>query len=477
MNMKKYLWLLLVGIILPVAKLGAQTFTVLDDFTNSSTPVYGDSPSGQFAVDGNMLYGTTQFGGATATSGFPGYGAVYSAGANGVPGLTVLHSFTNGTEGAYPIAGLILDNGILYGTTTKGGTGNGGTVFSVSTNGQNFTVLHAFVLGAANDGAIALGRLVLADGVLYGTTSYGGSNGVFADGFGTVFSVTTNGTNFAILHSFTQGYDGENPQADLVLGGKTLYGTANAGGTNATSQFCNGTVFSVDTDGSNFMVLHTFTNSPDGSTPLCGLVLADGILYGTTDAGGTNGIQNGGYGTIFSLSTNGNNYTVLHHFGKSPDGEFIQTGLALAGNTLYGVASSGGFENSTYGTLFSIGTDGSNFTIVRTFENGADGYSPGGVVYANGTLYGTAQGGEILTGGGIPSDGLVYSLIAAATPTSLTIQPGVVSVLLTWDDFSQAYSLQASTNVAGIYTNIPFATSPYAFPLGPGPMFFRLKTH
>src|SRR5208282_2133229 len=96
--------------------------------------------------------------------------------------------------------------------------------------------------------------------------------------------------------------DGANPFAGLILSGNTLYGTANGGGTNGY-----GTVFAINTNGTGFMNLHTFTalsapfylggTNSDGVFPHAGLILSDNILYGTATYGGTNGS-----GTVFSIS-------------------------------------------------------------------------------------------------------------------------------------------------------------------------------
>jgi uncharacterized repeat protein (TIGR03803 family) len=121
--------------------------------------------------------------------------------------------------------------------------------------------LHSFTGGS--DGGGPAGGLVLSGNTVYGTTPAGGSPGV---GDGTVFSANTGNLGFSTLHTFAaEGYngaytngDGVNPYAGLVLSGSTLYGTANAGGTNG-----NGTIFSVTTGGT-FNVLHTFLKVAQG---------------------------------------------------------------------------------------------------------------------------------------------------------------------------------------------------------------------
>jgi len=219
--------------------------------------------------------------------------------------FTNLYSFTADTsgynsDGADPFAGLILANNILYGTTENGGTNGAGTVFSVNTDGTNFTTLHDFA--GINTRFPEQAGLILSVGTLYGVTSGGGLNGE-----GAVFAVSTNGCGFTNLYSFTAltsitNWDGANPTAGLILSGSTLYGTAADGGTNNQ-----GTIFAISTNGETFTTLHSFsaagynssgqdTNS-DGANPVAGLVLEGNTLYGTAYVGGTNG-----QGTVFAIS-------------------------------------------------------------------------------------------------------------------------------------------------------------------------------
>jgi uncharacterized repeat protein (TIGR03803 family) len=108
-----------------------------------------------------------------------------------------------------------------------------------------------------------------------------------------------------VLHSFTLGSgsppyansDGWAPHAGLILSGNILYGTASGGGSSG-----NGTVFSVNTDGTGFTNLHIFSgiwggSNFDGALPHGGLILSGNTLYGTANVGGTSG-----NGAIFSIS-------------------------------------------------------------------------------------------------------------------------------------------------------------------------------
>jgi uncharacterized repeat protein (TIGR03803 family) len=162
---------------------------------------------------------------------------------------------------------------------------------------QTFKVLHAFSFASGTndpDGAVPKTALVVSGNVLYGTGYYGGS-----PGNGTVFAVNTDGTAFTVLHTFTgtiggvssTNGEGVYPGAGLILSGNTLYGTTGLGGHSGS-----GTVFALNTDGTGFATLHSFALD-DGVFPQAGLVLSGDALYGTTYTGG--GMAGG---TVFRLS-------------------------------------------------------------------------------------------------------------------------------------------------------------------------------
>jgi len=365
-------------------------------------------------LSGKTLFGATS-GGA---GGFWGQGTVFRVNTDG-KGFAVLHRFApfndaahpTNSDGAYPAAGLILSGRTLYGTAAEGGNAGCGTIFKVNTDGTGLTVLHQFTAGGSNaplnlDGARPMARLVLSGHTLYGTAQRGGNNE------GTVFKVNTDGTGFATLHTFTRlggrdlaNRDGAFPQADLALLGNKLYGTAWGGGDGR-----HGTVFKLNTDGEGFIVLHSFTkgrgndnghiSNADGAWPEAGLVTSGITLYGTTQEGGLPG-----NGTVFKLNTDGTGFGVLHSFtahGHSypaitnNDGESPQ-GLILSGHTLYGIASQ--YGNRFWGTVFKLNTDGTHFAVVHDF-GGNDGSSPlANLVMSGDTLYGTANFGGGQGGG------------------------------------------------------------------------------
>jgi uncharacterized repeat protein (TIGR03803 family) len=480
-GIKKLSLVIMAGLGLVLAdSAAAQIFTTLHAFTavdfNAGTNYDGANPSSKLILSSNILYGVTQDGGTN------GNGTVFAINIDGT-GFTILHSFTAGdgsfpnftnADGAAP-TGLTLSGGTLYGISYGGGTNGSGTVFAVSTNGAGFTVLHTFAAGSGSfpnftnsDGANPVTGLILSGSTLYGTATQGGTNAS-----GTVFAVNTNGTGFTMLHAFApldQTYgtniEGAYPYNGLILSDSTLYGTASQGGTNGS-----GTVFSVNTDGTGFAVLHTFkklefqldsnfgTNS-DGISP-DGLILSGGTLYGTAAGGGTNGT-----GTVFAINTNSAALIVLHTFAASDgyftnftenititndDGANPYAGLILSGNTLYGITFAGGTNSS--GTMFAMSTNGTAFTVLHTFESldsntstNADGaFSAAELTLSGNTLYGTAFDG------GINGNGTLFSL--SYPSPQLSIMPSGTNVYVSWPSdmagFSYSgYTLQSSTNLA-----------------------------
>jgi uncharacterized repeat protein (TIGR03803 family) len=277
---------------------------------------------GMYTYAGLVLGTDGKFYGTTYQGGAHGDGTVFSITSGGT--LTTLHSF-DGTDGGKPIAGLVqATNGNFYGTTFAGGTNGAGTVFTITPSGT-LTTLHSF---DGTDGQYPYAALIqAANGTFYGTTSFGGANGV-----GTVFSITPGGM-LTTLYSFCAEAgctDGEFPVAALIQAtNDTFYGTASAGGANGY-----GTVFGI-TSGGTLTTLHSFDGT-DGEFLSGGLLQAtNGIFYGTTFGGGANG-----EGTVFSITSAGT-LTTLHSFDSSgdyPEGGLVQ---ATNGN-FYGTTVAGG---------------------------------------------------------------------------------------------------------------------------------------
>jgi len=395
--------------LMPAGRVTAQTITNLHSFTGSPD---GELPLGGLMLSGSTLYGTAQQGGMN------GYGMMFAVNTDGSV-YTNLHNFNGGTnDGKYPVGQLILSGNKLYGTAANGGTNDVGIVFAVNTNGTSFTNLHSF--GSSGDGANPyFGRLILSGNTLYGTTYQGGSNNN-----GTVFAVTTDGSVYTNLHRFNGNpIDGAAPQSGLILSGSTLYGTTKFGGTNIGGY---GTVFAVNTDGLSFTNLHSFNGSSDGAYPFCQLILSGNTLYGAA-SGGTSNFN----GMVFAINTDGSGYTNLYTFSAlsnntNSDGAAPQS-LILSGSTLYGVTPQGG--TSGYGTVFAVSTNGLGFTNLYNFSAlnsntnayGATPFDRSGLIFSGNTLYGTASQG------GTNGNGTVFALTLPSAIPSLVLTNIIVS--------------------------------------------------
>jgi uncharacterized repeat protein (TIGR03803 family) len=416
--------------VLPRAR--AQIFTNLHAFASNG----GGNPWGALVLGQNTLYGTT------STEGGLQGGTIYAINTDG-SGYTNLHDFTTGDDGANPYDGLIISGNTLYGTASLGGTLGYGNVYSVNTDGSNFKTIYSF---GGTDGSTPWGGLVLSGNTLYGTTKAGGTPGL-----GTVFKVNTDGSGFATLHTFAGGNDGANPIARLILSGSTLYGSTQQGGSSL-----NGTLFSISINGTGFTNFYSFTTTTgpalvnnDGANPWAPLFLSGNTLYGTTYSGGMFG-----FGTVFSVNTDGTGFTTIHSFSApsganqaNQDGGNPIAGVILSGETVYGAGQVGGSGGG--GTVFSVSTNGTsffplyNFAPISAFNTpNADGaYPVAGLVLSGTTLYGTAN-----TGG--PSGyGSVFSVPVPTGPPELGISRSGANVIITWSTNITGFTLQSATNL------------------------------
>jgi uncharacterized repeat protein (TIGR03803 family) len=318
------------GTVYKLSKSGKET--VLYSFTGGTD---GSEPLAGLVIDkSDNLYGTTRAGGSS------GDGTVFEVNPK-TKQETVLYSFTGQPDGATPFSGLIMDkSGNLYGTTVAGGSFNDGVVYKVNVKTQQETMLYSFA-GDPDGGEPVYGNLLMdKSGNLYGTTQGGGSSNR-----GSVWELSARGTE-TVLYNFTGGKDGGGSDiggADqsLAMDAKSnLYGTTERGGSGS------GVVFRVNIKAKTETVLYTFTGSTDGGIPSAGLVRdRKGNLYGTTVSSAN------GDGTVFKVT--GTKETVLHRFhGKDGQNPFRSPLLLDDDGTLYGVAYLGGAGG--HGTVFSI---------------------------------------------------------------------------------------------------------------------------
>ncbi len=349
---------------------GERRVDILYNFTGGAD---GAVPSAGLVRDaaGNF-YGAAGGGGGAC-----GCGVVFKLSPQGVE--TTLHTFAGGSGGRRPNGALVADAaGNLYGTTKLGGAHDFGVVFKLTPGGAE-TVLHAFAGGSDGERPRA-GLAMDGAGNLYGATFAGG-----ASDLGTVFKLAPDGTE-TVLHAFTGGADGTNPNGGLIVDEKgALYGAT------FSDQGGHGAIFKIAAGG-HFSVLHSFTGGADGTRPHGGVIMdPQGNLYGTTLFGGAKGCASG-CGVVFKLAPDGA-LTVLHSFTGAPDARSPEDSLVMDGQgNLFSATEDGG--NFNRGAVFEISPDGTE-AVVHSFAGSPGGKHPQGslLLYMNKLNGVTAAGG------------------------------------------------------------------------------------
>jgi len=345
--------------------------------------------------DGN-LFGTTSGLGDVVTD-----GTVFRATTNGKEGA--LHTFS-GTDGAFPLAGVMLaTDSNFYGITANGGASGLGVLFKVSPSGF-YTVLYEFTGGG--DGAYPVAPPIEGwDGNFYGTTGPGSGNA------GTIYKYTPSGiftTIFTFNSDNSQGTQVESPLLQATDG--NLYGIANVGGTNNC-----GAIFAVSRSGL-LLYDYSFPCGIGGSYPFGQLIQAsDGYFYGTTQLGGT-GCNSNGCGTVFRVTKSGSVSVLYRFIGGRNDGAEPAAGLVEGtdGN-LYGSTFEAGAQNT--GTLYQVTTTGAEKLLYSFPERVGQHPSASLLQHTNGKFYGTAEAG------GIYGEGALYSLDMGLGPFITFVRP------------------------------------------------------
>jgi uncharacterized repeat protein (TIGR03803 family) len=301
----------------------------------------------------------------------------------------ITHSF-DGSDAENPQGWYLVQgrNNKLYGVSQTGGAFDAGTVYEVGAGGS-VRVLHTFSGGT--EGEQPQGLAVDDRGNVYGVTIFGGTPECSC---GTVFRISRDGS-FQVLHRFT-GDDGAQPSGHFVFKDGVFYGTTQSGGANGV-----GAIFRMRRSG-EVSVIHSFANLPDGFGPVfpsIGLSLgADGMLYGTT-------APSSSYpeGIVYRSTTDGE-VEILHVFDGPSGSQPYSVPIQAADGNRYGTTAFGGEFGS--GVLYRIDANGA-FSVMLSFPDRSTGpaYPYGKLVQgSNGSLYGTTAAG------GAADNGTIYEI-------------------------------------------------------------------
>ncbi len=265
---------------------------------------------------------------------------------------TDLYDFTRGSDGGNPQAGVVFDKqGNMYGVTANGGQGYGlAFEMTPSNGGWVYHVIYTFTDG--DDGAFPVAPLLMdASGNLYGTAMAGGVPGCVGWGCGTIFKLSRSGASWSetTVYEFKDGADGESPTGGLTADSAgNLYGA-----TEGSAASVGGTVYELTPSGSGWTFNVIYDLPGKGSGPQGNLVRDSfGNLYGATWGDGADGM-----GNVFKLTPtkNGWTYTSIHDFSGSPDGANASGGLAIDSNgVIYGTTYQGGSDHCFCGVVFRI---------------------------------------------------------------------------------------------------------------------------
>ena len=427
---------LVTALLAPIVQ-GAVTLTTLYSFSGSD----GANPAGGLVqgADGNF-YGTTSQSGFTNQ-----YGTVFRITPGGT--FTNLYRLNGASDGAWPELGLVLgSDGNFYGTTAYRGANFKGTIFKATSSG-GFSTLVALDSFSGSPGSLLVPG---TDGNLYCVGNFG-----FGTGLGSVFRVSPDGVvNNLASFDGTDGFTGWSFSSDFLLQGTegNFYGATDYGGPEFNGEFVNpayGTVFKMAPDGT-LTTLASF-NGTNGAYVAALTQGRDGNLYGTTDSGGPAFIDDpqfggqGGYGTVFKLTTNGTLTTLALFNGTNGKGP---TSLIQASDgNFYGTTYSGG-TNGGRGTVFRLTGDG---TLTSLFSfNGTNGAAPdlAPLLQApDGSFYGTTKSG------GVSNKGTIFRLeLTPQAPLFQTVTRTGDALTFIWSAVSgKSYQVQHTIDL--IQTN------------------------
>lgn len=360
--------------------------TVYHFKSNQTVDPAGGGPRGGLGVDSNgLLYGTTFRGGTTTKNDFNAFfetGMVYSFDPVSGVQTPLANMDASGKMVPDPESNLVADSaGNLYGTTVGGGANGSGNIFMIAAGTHAVSTVFSFDF--ANSAPYG-GVIPDGSGNLLGATSTG------------IYSVNISTHAFAPLATFSSANAGFKSYGNLFRDASgNLYGTNASGGANNS-----GTFFKMN--GTTHALTVMPFNGTNGSNPQGGLVAdINGNLYGTTLGGGANG-----KGTIFKVDHATGILSTLLSFDGTNGSSPMCTMLIDANGNLFGTTRGG--------TVFELDGTTHQLMTLATFH-GSDGLTPSGSLVgdANGNLFGTTFAG------GLNSAGTIFKLSPAPEPNSI----------------------------------------------------------
>ena len=374
-------------------------FTKLYDFDATN----GRSPQGSLISDGTFLDGTTLFGGAN------NLGVIFKIRHDGLE-FTKLVDFSGLENGSNPYGSLIFEGAKLYGLAGKGGVDDRGVIFSLKTDGSDFTKLFEFEYTGgtcfgpgcdlqslkATSGHFPRGSLAVDGSYLYGQTTKGGKYN-----YGVIFRLRPDGSEYTKLYDFKStascfefcldfsATNGKIPHGSLLVDAGYIYGIASAGGSSN-----GGVVYKLAVGTNDYSPIVDFHGNANGRDPWGSLVLDGEDLYGMTTNGGTLN-----KGTIFKLKTNGTEFSKLFEF-NSGSSQSPMGSLVVHENRLYGITRGdvsvnvyADFFSKDFGTIFRLDQQGSGFATLHKFSIGDGAWPRGSLVSVANQLFGVAYNG------------------------------------------------------------------------------------
>lgn len=352
--------------------INGDNYTVLQELKYTNP---GSSPDNSALCEVNgKLYGTTGYGGRYDKGTLYEYDLATST-------HTKLHDFDGENTGRTPYSNVILaSNGMLYGTTLKGGANDVGTLFEY--NIATKTLAKKLDFGGTTLGMDVYANVVQAsNGKLYGLTNRGGLND-----YGVLYEYDYITDTFTKLIDFNGTNIGSSPTILVEVENGVMYGTTSAGGIND-----NGTIFKYTIATNTLEKKFDFNVDTSGSSLSLGLMLAsNGNLYGLTRFGGLNN-----RGVLYEYNISTETFTkkidLTTELGSIPSGRLLE----VTSNKLYGFTNTGGVNND--GVIFEFDIQANTYTKKFDFEYSSSGRNPKGtfVQASNGKLYATAQYGGL----------------------------------------------------------------------------------